>query len=101
MTSAPPGNGPPPHRPTSRFQWSGRFLQVYSERLPIKYLLSNRGLCLGVDTKRRSFLFIASADGILARTRPVGDTVVETLDYDIPRIVRALRETPGSAGPGP
>ncbi len=101
MTSASSDNGPPPHRPTSRFEWSGRFLQVYSERWPIKYLVSNQGLCLGIDTKRHSFLFIASADGILARTRPVGDTVVETLDYDISRIVRALREGPGSVAPGP
>lgn len=95
MTAGSSVSDGPVRRPTSRFEWSGRFLQLYSERLPIKYLVSNQGVCLGIDTKRRSFLFIASAVGILARVRPVGDTVVETLDYDIGRIVRALREPPG------
>jgi len=79
-------------RPTESFVWSGRTLMVYSERLPIKYLLSNHGLCLGVDSHRRSILFLLSARGLFFRFRPVGDTVVEDLDYDIPRIVRALRE---------
>lgn len=65
---------------------------VYSERFPLKYLLSNHGVCFGIDTHRRSLLFLASRDGIFLRNRPVGDTVVEDLDYDIPAIVRALRE---------
>jgi len=87
---ATPAIGP---RPTERFLWSGRTLLIYSERLPIKYLLSNHGLCLGVDSARRSLLFLASRDGVFFRFRPVGDTVVEDLNYDIPGIVRALRES--------
>lgn len=81
-------------RATESFRWSGRSLLVYSERWPIKYLLSNHGLCLGVDTKRRSVLFLACRDGIFVRFRPVGDTVVEDLAYDIPQIARALRVEP-------
>ncbi len=98
-----PASGPlrPGARATSSFRWARTALRVYSERLPIKYLLSNHGLCLGIDTKRRSFLFIASAAGVVARTRPVGDTVVETLDYDIPRIVRALRDEEVPHAPTP
>ncbi len=84
-----PGRGP---RATESFRWSGRTLMIYSERLPIKYLLSNHGLCLGIDTKRRSFLLLVARDGLFLRQRPVGDTVVEDLEYDIPAIVRALRE---------
>ena len=91
--------GPTLARPTSSFQWSRRCLRVYSERLPIKYLLSNQGICLGLDTKRRSFLFLVSKAGIIACERPVGDTVVEALDYDIPQIVRALTAPGGARGP--
>jgi hypothetical protein len=80
-----------PTRPTERFHWSGRSLMIYSERLPIKYLLSNHGLCLGVDSARRSMLFLACREGLFVRFRPVGDTVVEDLDYEIPEIARALR----------
>jgi hypothetical protein len=66
-------------------------MKIYSERLPLKYLLSEHGVCLGVDTKRQSFLFLVSRDGVILRRRPVGDTVVEDLDYEIPAIVQALR----------
>ena len=82
---------PARRRATESFVWSGRTLMVYSERLPIKYLLSNHGLCLGVDSHRRSILFLLGRAGVFLRWRPVGDTVVEDLDYDIPRIVGALR----------
>ena len=58
-------------------------MKVYSERFPIKYLISDRGICLGVDTKKRSFLFIICAAGMMFRQRPVGDKVVENLDYEI------------------
>lgn len=78
--------------PLARFDLRRGHLMVYSERLPLKYLVSNHGLCLGIDTKRRSFLFLVSREGIIARQRPVGDTVVEDLHYVIPDIVRALRE---------
>lgn len=85
---------PTPSKPrqTESFVWSGRTLRIYSERLPIKYLLSNHGLCLGFDSHRRSLLVLFSGLGVFFRFRPVGDTVVEDLDYDIPRIVRALKE---------
>jgi hypothetical protein len=67
-------------------------MKVYSERLPLKYLFSNYGVCLGIDTKRCSFLFLASRAGLLLQKRPVGDKVVENLSYEIPDIVRALQE---------
>jgi hypothetical protein len=78
-------------RATELFLWKGRRLLVYSERLPIKYLLSNHGVCLGIDSRSRSILFLLSRYGLFLRFRPVGDTVVEDLDYDLPRIVRALK----------
>lgn len=65
-------------------------LKIYSEMLPIKYLLSENGVCLGVDTKKCSFLFIASRRGLMFRKRPVGDKIVENLDYNIPQIEDAL-----------
>jgi hypothetical protein len=80
-------------RETEHFELTRRRVQIYSERWPIKYLLSNHGVCLGLDTKRRSILFLAHRGGVILRTRPVGDTVVEDLDYEIPEIVRALRAT--------
>jgi hypothetical protein len=66
-------------------------MKIYSERLPLKYLFSDHGVCLGVDTVRCSYLFLVSRDGLRLRRRPVGDKVVENLDYEIPAIVRALR----------
>ncbi|MCL4308166.1 MAG: hypothetical protein M1606_01940 [Candidatus Thermoplasmatota archaeon] len=66
-------------------------MKIYSERLPLKYLLSDHGLCLGIDTKRCSFLFLVSSQGVRLNRRPVGDKVVENLDYEIPDIVVALR----------
>ncbi len=65
-------------------------MKIFSERLPLKYLVSDYGVCLGVDTVRCSYLFLVSREGILLRRRPVGDRVVEDLDYHIPAIVRAL-----------
>jgi hypothetical protein len=78
-------------RATEQFLWKGRRLLIYSERLPLKYLLSNQGICLGIDSRSRSILFLLSRDGLFLRFRPVGDTVVEDLDYDLPRIVQALK----------
>ena len=66
-------------------------MKVYSERLLIKYLFSDTGLCLGVDTKKSSFLFLVSKQGIMLRRRPVGDRIVENLDYEIPEIHAALK----------
>ena len=65
-------------------------MKIYSERFAIKYLFSNHGICLGVDTKRASYLFLVSSRGIVMRKRPVGDTVVEDLNYEIPEIHMSL-----------
>jgi hypothetical protein len=65
-------------------------MKIYSERWPLKYLVSDHGLCLGVDTKKCSYLFLLARNGVILRRRPVGDKVVENLDYEIPAIVRAL-----------
>lgn len=67
-------------------------MKIYSERFPLKYLFSNYGMCLGVDTKRASYLFLISRRGIMLRKRPVGDTVVEDLDYDINSIYTTLKQ---------
>jgi hypothetical protein len=67
-------------------------MKIVSERLPIKYLFSNYGICLGIDTVRCSFLFLIHRGGLVLQRRPVGDRVVEDLDYHIPRIANALRE---------
>ncbi len=65
-------------------------MKYYSERFPLKFLFSDSGICLGVDTKRCSFLFLISRSGLIAKKRPVGDKVVENNDYEIPRIVKAM-----------
>ncbi len=66
-------------------------MKIVSERLPIKYLFSDYGVCLGVDTVRCSFLFLLHRGGVVLQRRPVGDRVVEDLDYHIPAIASALR----------
>ena len=58
----------------------------------IKYLVSDHGLCLGIDTKRCSYLFLLARHGVVLARRPVGDKVVENLDYEIPAIWTALQE---------
>ncbi|MFZ0830705.1 MAG: hypothetical protein WCB18_08960 [Thermoplasmata archaeon] len=92
---------PLPPRVTEHFEISRRRIRVYSERWPIKYLVSNHGLCLGIDTKRRSFLFLAHRKGLIVRRRPVGDTVVEDLNYEIPAILRALQASKAGTMGGP
>jgi hypothetical protein len=75
-------------------------MKVYSERLFLKYLVSNHGVCFGIDMKRSSYLFLVSKRGLILQRRPVGDKVVENLDYEIPQIVAALEaERPGFPGP--
>lgn len=69
-----------------------RALKIYSERLFLKYLFSNHGICFGVDMKKASYLFLISARGPILQRRPVGDKVVENLDYEIPAIVTALEQ---------
>jgi hypothetical protein len=66
-------------------------MKFYSERLPLKYLVSDHGVCLGVDMVRCSYLFLLSRDGLRLQRRPVGDKVVENLNYEIPAIVESLR----------
>jgi hypothetical protein len=65
-------------------------MKIYSERLFLKYLFSDHGLCFGIDMKEASYLFLVSRRGVILQRRPVGDKVVENLDYEIPRIVDAL-----------
>jgi hypothetical protein len=65
-------------------------LKIYSERLFLKYLFSNHGVCFGIDMKQSSYLFLVSKRGVILQRRPVGDKVVENLSYEIPEIVRAL-----------
>jgi hypothetical protein len=65
-------------------------MKIYSERLFLKYLFSNHGICFGIDMKQSSYLFLVSKRGVILQRRPVGDKVVENLDYEIPEIVRAL-----------
>lgn len=65
-------------------------MKIFSERFPVKYLFSNAGVCIGIDTKKASYLFLVSKLGVLMKRRPVGDTVVEDLDYEIAEIHRAL-----------
>ncbi len=75
-------------------------MKILSERWPLKYLVSGHGLCLGVDTRRCSYLFLIHRGGLVFRRRPVGDKVVENLDYEIPAIVRAL-DAEGRRGASP
>lgn len=75
----------------------GSSVKVYSERFPIKYLFSESGICLGLDTKRCSFLFLISRRGLIFRKRPVGDRIVENLNYEIPEIARVLLNASPSA----
>lgn len=72
-------------------------MKIVSEYWPLKYLFSDHGVCLGIDTKRASYLFLLHRGGWILRRRPVGDTIVEDLDYEIPAIVRALNGT--ASGP--
>ncbi len=65
-------------------------MKLLSERWPIKYLVSDYGVCLGLDTVRCSYLFLLHRGGIVLQRRPVGDRIVEDLDYHIPDIVDAL-----------
>jgi len=76
-------------------------VKIYSERLFLKYLFSNHGVCFGVDMKTRSYLFLVSKRGVVLERRPVGDKVVENLNYEIPAIVAALESEHRGAPNGP
>jgi hypothetical protein len=83
------GKAPRPPERSSPLGADGA-MKILSERLPIKYLFSDHGVCLGLDTVRCSYLFLLHRGGIVLRRRPVGDKVVENLNYEIPEIARAL-----------
>jgi hypothetical protein len=74
-------------------------VKIYSERLFLKYLFSNHGVCFGIDMKRSSYLFLVSQRGVMLRRRPVGDKVVENLNYEIPEIVRAIESEDAPSAP--
>lgn len=76
-------------------------MRLVSERFPLKYLLSDQGLCLGLDTSRCSYLFLVCRRGLFLRRRPVGDRVVEDLDYHIPDLVYELEPGAGTGARGP
>jgi hypothetical protein len=65
-------------------------VKIYSERFFLKYLFSDHGICLGVDMKGRSYLFLICTRGIIFRRRNAGDRVVEDLDYEIDRIYETI-----------
>jgi hypothetical protein len=65
-------------------------MKIWSERWAIKYLVSDHGICLGVDMSDRSYLFLMSKRGLVMERRPWGDKVVENLDFEIPAIAEAL-----------
>ena len=67
-----------------------------SERWFLKYLFTPEGACLGVDLRDRSYLFLASKRGVVFQRRPVGDRVVENLDYRINEIAAALAQERGA-----
>ncbi|MGA9839747.1 MAG: hypothetical protein WBF81_00030 [Thermoplasmata archaeon] len=71
-------------------------MKIDSERRFLQYLFSDYGVSFGVDKKDRSYPFLESRAGIALERRPVGDKVVETLDYEIPEIVRTRAGEPGS-----
>jgi hypothetical protein len=73
-------------------------VKIFSEYWPLKYLVSEHGMCLGVDTKRRSYLILLHHRGIMFRRRPAGDTIVEDLHYEIPAIVSALNRAAEGMG---
>ena len=58
-------------------------MKIYSERFVLKYLFSDQGICLGVDLKEKSYLFLICTRGIIFRRRNKGDKVVENLNYEI------------------
>ncbi len=88
-------------RELSRWELDAGHIKVFSERWPLKYLVSNEGLCLGVDLVRASYLLLLHRGGFIFERRPVGDTVVEDLNYEIRAIVAELRREHGQVLPSP
>lgn len=65
-------------------------MKLHSERLFLKYLVSDHGACFGADVNGASYLLLISSRGLVWQRRPAGDRVVEDLDFEIPAIARAL-----------
>ena len=68
-------------------------MKFYSERFFIKYLIENSGICLGIDMKNNSYLFLVTKSGFMLKKRPAGDKIVENLNYDVGRVSLFLRNT--------
>ena len=66
-------------------------MKFYSERFFIKYLIENSGICLGIDMKNNSYLFLVTKNGFMVKKRPAGDKIVENLNYDVGRVSLFLR----------
>ncbi len=66
-------------------------MKFYSEKFFIKYLIENSGICLGIDMKNKSYLFLATKNGFMLKKRPAGDKIVENLNYDVGRVSLFLR----------
>ena len=66
-------------------------MKFYSEKFFIKYLIENSGICLGIDMKNKSYLFLATKNGVMLKKRPAGDKIVENLNYDVGRVSLFLR----------
>ncbi|MHB1492721.1 MAG: hypothetical protein ACYCSG_05130 [Thermoplasmataceae archaeon] len=67
-------------------------MKLYSEKFFIKYLLENNGLCIGIDMKTRSYLFLITQRGIMLKKRPAGDKIVENLNYEVIKVSDYLRK---------
>lgn len=68
-------------------------MKFYSEKFFIKYLIENNGICLGIDMKNNSYLFLVTKSGFMLKKRPAGDKIVENLNYDVGRVTLFLRNT--------
>ncbi len=68
-------------------------MKFYSEKFFIKYLIENNGICLGIDMKNNSYLFLVTKSGFMLKKRPAGDKIVENLNYDVGRVSLFLRNT--------
>ncbi len=68
-------------------------MKFYSEKFFIKYLIENSGICLGIDMKNNSYLFLVTKSGFMLKKRPAGDKIVENLNYDVGRVSLFLRNT--------
>ncbi|MCL4348437.1 MAG: hypothetical protein M1159_04995 [Candidatus Thermoplasmatota archaeon] len=66
-------------------------MKFYSEKFFIKYLIENNGICLGIDMKNNSYLFLVTKSGFMLKKRPAGDKIVENLNYDVGRVTLFLR----------